>query len=107
MDYHCFVFSELDLIWRCRDGTLRSGVCVYAYGMCVCVWVRVRVRVRVRERVRVRWRVRVRVCVRVCVSVSVFPMDLHCDAVFSDCECDILVLVPDNSSVMSICQQRP
>ena len=34
--YHCFVFSELDLIWRCRDGTLRSGVCVYAYGMCVC-----------------------------------------------------------------------
>ena len=47
------------------------------------------------------------VCACVCVSVSVFPMDLHCDAVFSDCECDILVLVPDNSSVMSICQQRP
>ena len=87
MGYHCFVFTELDLIWRCRDGTLRSGVCVYAYGMCACM--------------RVRWRMRVRVCASVCVSVSVFTMELHCDAVFSDCECDIIGLVPDNSSVMS------
>ena len=36
MGYHYFVFTELDLIRRCRDGTLRSCVCVYAYGMCDC-----------------------------------------------------------------------
>ena len=84
MGYHSFVFTELDLIWRCRDGTLRSG------RVCLSVWC-----------VRVRWRVRVRVCVRVCVSEFVFTMELHCDAVFSGYECGIHVLVPDNSSMMS------